>query len=275
MALVNNSIITEFILLGLSADHHIQVLLFVLFLGIYLMTMMGNLMMLLVIRVDSYLYSPMYFFLSHLSFIDLCLSSVTVPQILGNLLSQRISVSVEGCLAQVFFVFATGGTEACLLSVMAYDCYAAICHPLIYRQIMSKQMCGGLAWASWGLGFLDALINILLALNLDFCEARVMPHFSCELPSLFPLSCSDVSTNFVVLTCSAILHALGTLLLIFFSYARIISTILSISSTTGRSKAFSTCSSHLTAVSFFYGSASLCYLMPNLSSSLELVFSLQ
>nr|XP_010594517.1 LOW QUALITY PROTEIN: olfactory receptor 8S1-like [Loxodonta africana] len=276
MALVNNSIITEFILLGLSADHHIQVLLFVLFLGIYLMTMMGNLMMLLVIRVDSYLYSPMYFFLSpHLSFIDLCLSSVTVPQILGNLLSQRISVSVEGCLAQVFFVFATGGTEACLLSVMAYDRYAAICHPLIYRQIMSKQMCGGLAWASWGLGFLDALINILLALNLDFCEARVMPHFSCELPSLFPLSCSDVSTNFVVLTCSAILHALGTLLLIFFSYARIISTILSISSTTGRSKAFSTCSSHLTAVSFFYGSASLRYLMPNLSSSLELVFSLQ
>ncbi|XP_049737486.1 olfactory receptor 8S1-like [Elephas maximus indicus] len=275
MAFGNNSIITEFILLGLSADHHIQVLLFVLFLGIYLMTMMGNLMMLLVIRVDSYLYSPMYFFLSHLSFIDLCLSSATVPQILENLLSQRISVSVEGCLTQIFFVFATGGTEVCLLSVMAYDRYAAICHPLIYRQIMSKQMCGGLAWASWGLGFLDALINTLLALNLDFCEARVMPHFSCELPSLFPLSCSDVSTNFVVLTCSAILHALGTLLLIVFSYARIISTILSISSTTGRSKAFSTCSSHLTAVSFFYGSASLRYLMPNLSSSLELVFSLQ
>uniref|UniRef100_G3U0Q6 Olfactory receptor n=2 Tax=Loxodonta africana TaxID=9785 RepID=G3U0Q6_LOXAF len=275
MALGNNSIITEFILLGLSADHHIQVLLFVLFLGIYLMTMMGNLMMLLVIRVDSYLYSPMYFFLSHLSFIDICLSSATVPQILENLLSQRISVSVEGCLTQIFFVFATVGTEVCLLSVMAYDRYAAICHPLIYRQIMSKQMCGGLAWASWGLGFLDALINTLLALNLDFCEACVMPHFSCELPSLFPLSCSDVSTNFVILTCSAILHALGTLLLIFFSYARIISTILSISSTTGRSKAFSTCSSHLTAVSFFYGSASLRYLMPNLSSSLELVFSLQ
>nr|XP_003405461.1 olfactory receptor 8S1-like [Loxodonta africana] len=275
MALRNNSIITEFILLGLSADHHIQILLFVLFLGIYLMTMMGNLMMLLVIRVDSYLHLPMYFFLSHLSFIDICLSSVIVPKMLENLLSQKKSISVEGCLAQVFFVFATGGTEACLLSVMAYDRYAAICYPLIYGQIMSKQMCCGLVWASWGLGFLDSLINIFLAWNLDFCEAHVMPHFSCELPSLFSLSCSDVSANIAVMICSAILHALGTLLLIFFSYARIISTILSISSTTGRSQAFSTCSSHLTAVSFFYGSAFLCYLMPTLSSSLEFVFSMQ
>ncbi|KAM9673231.1 olfactory receptor 8S1-like [Trichechus inunguis] len=275
MALGNNSIITEFILRGLSADPHIQVLLFVLFLGIYLMTMMGNLMMPLVIKVDSHLHSPMYFFLSHLSFIDFCLSSVTVPKILENLLSQRISISVERCLTQVFFVFATGGTEACLLSVMAYDRYVAICHPLIYRKIMSKQLCGGLVWASWGLGSLDSLINILLAWNLDFCKAHVMPHFSCELPSLFSLSCSDVSQNFAVMICSAILHAFGTLLLIFFSYARIISTILSISSTIGRRKAFSTCSSHLIAVSFFYGSAFLCYLMPTLSSSLEFVFSTQ
>ncbi|XP_004711556.1 olfactory receptor 8S1-like [Echinops telfairi] len=271
----NHSTITEFILLGLSTDPQTRVLLFSLFLGIYFMTIMGNLMMLVLIRVDSHLHSPMYFFLSHLSFIDLCLSSVTVPKMLHNLLSQRKSVSVEGCLAQVFLLFVTLGTEACLLAVMAYDRYTAICHPLLYAQIMSKQVCGGLVWTSWGLGSLDALINTLLASNLDFCEVHVMSHFSCELPSLFPLACSEVTTNFTVLICSAILHSLGTLILIVFSYAHIISTILSISSTTGRSKAFSTCSSHLIVLCFFYGTTSLRYFMPSSGSSLELIFSVQ
>lgn len=132
-----------------------------------------------------------------------------------------------------------------------------------------------LVWLSWRLGFLDALINTLMTLSLDFCGAHVMPHFSCELPSLFSLSCSDISNNFSVLGFSTIVHASGTLLLVFFSYARIVSTILNISSTAGRRKAFSTCSSHFTAVSFFYGSAFLCYLMPTLSSPLELIFPLQ
>ncbi|XP_035959653.1 olfactory receptor 8S1-like [Halichoerus grypus] len=275
MVLGNHSTITEFILLGLSADPHIQVMLFVLFLEIYLLTTMGNLMMMMVIMTDSLLHTPMYFFLSHLSFLDLCLTSVTVPKMLVNLLSQKKSVSVEGCLTQAFFLFFIAGTEAFVLSAMAYDRYIAICYPLLYCQRMSKQLCEGLVWVSWGLGFLDALINTLMAWILDFCEAQVLPHFSCEVPSLFSLSCSDISTNFTVLVCSAIIHTSGTLLLIFFSYARIVSTILSISSTSGRSKAFSTCSSHLTAVSFFYGSAFLRYLMPTLSSPLELIFSIQ
>lgn len=275
MATGNHSIVTEFILLGLPAQPHVQALLFVLFLGVYLLTFMGNLLMILVIRTDSQLHAPMYFFLSHLSFLDLCLTSVIVPKMLENLLSQRKSISVEGCLTQVFFIFSTAGIEAFLLSVMAYDRYAAICHPLLYGQMMTRQLCGGLVWASWGLGFLDALINSLMAWNLDFCEACVMPHFSCELPSLFSLSCSDVSANFAVLLGSTFLHALGTFLLVFFSYARIVSTILRISSTTGRSKAFSTCSSHLTTVILFYGSASLRYLIPTLSSPMELVFSIQ
>ncbi|XP_037703376.1 olfactory receptor 8S1-like [Choloepus didactylus] len=250
MALGNHSTVTEFIFLQLSDNHHMEAVLFVLFLGIYLLTLMGNLMLLLVIRTDSHLHTPMYFFLSHLSFLDLCYSSVTEPKMLEKLLSQVKSFSVEGCLAQVFFVFATAGTEVCLLAVMAYDRYAAICHPLLYGQL-----CEGLVWASWGLAFLDALIDTLLAWNLDFCEAHIMSHFSCELPSLFPLSCSDVSSNFVVLICSAFPHASAKFLLIFFSYTCIVSTILSISSTTGRSKAFSTCSCHLTAMSLFYGSA--------------------
>ncbi|XP_004711555.1 olfactory receptor 8S1-like [Echinops telfairi] len=275
MALHNHSIIAEFILLGLTGDPYVQALLFALFLGIYLLTLMGNLMMLLVIKADSHLHTPMYFFLGHLSFVDLCFSSVTVPKMLENLLSQRKTISVRCCLAQVFFVFVTAGTEACLLSVMAYDRYAAICHPLLYGQIMNKQLYMQLVWGSWGLGFLDAFINIILAMNLVFCEAQIIHHYSCEMPSILPLSCSDVSRNIIALLCSTLLHGLGTFLLVFLSYAHIISTILSISSTSGRSKAFSTCSSHLTAVTLYYGSGLLRNLMPNSGSLVELIFSVQ
>uniref|UniRef100_A0A8C9GT85 G-protein coupled receptors family 1 profile domain-containing protein n=1 Tax=Piliocolobus tephrosceles TaxID=591936 RepID=A0A8C9GT85_9PRIM len=246
------NVVPEFVLLGLSAGPQTQALLFVLFLVIYLLTVMGNLLLLVVVNADSCFHTPMYFFLGQLSFLDLCHSSVTV-----------------------FFVFATGGTESCLLAVMAYDCYVAISSPLLYGQVMNRQLCAGLVGGSWGLAFLDALINILVALNLDFCEAENIHHFSCELPSLYPLSCSDVSASFTTLLCSSILHFFGNFLMIFLSYICILSTILRISSTTGRSKAFSTCSSHLTAVIFFYGSGLLRYLMPNSGSIQELIFSLQ
>uniref|UniRef100_UPI0040386078 olfactory receptor 8S1-like n=1 Tax=Callospermophilus lateralis TaxID=76772 RepID=UPI0040386078 len=271
----NHSVVPEFILLGLSGDTQIQVLLFVLFLVVYLLTMVGNLVMLLVVRIDSHLCTPMYFFLGQLSFLDLCHSSVTVPKLLENLLSEKKTISVEGCLAQVFFVFATGGTESCLLAVMAYDRYVAISSPLLYGQVMNRQLCVGLVWGSWGVAFLDAFINILVALDLDFCEAQNIHHFICELPSLYPLSCSDVSASYTTLLCSSLLHFIGNFLLICFSYIRILLTILGISSTSGRSKAFSTCSSHLTAVTFFYGSGLLRYLMPNSGSTQELIFSLQ
>nr|XP_004470491.1 olfactory receptor 8S1-like [Dasypus novemcinctus] len=271
----NHSMFSEFILLGLSADPQTQALLFVLFLVIYLLTLTGNLVLLLVIRADSHLHTPMYFFLGQLSFLDLCHSSVTVPKMLENLLSKSKTIFVESCLAQTFFVFATGGTEACLLAVMAYDRYVAISSPLLYGQLMSHQLCAGLVWGSWGLAFADALINILPAVQLDFCEGRIIPHFSCELSSLFPLSCSDTSTNFMLLLCSSVLHFFGTFILIVFSYARIVSAILGISSTSSRSKAFSTCSSHLTTVILFYGSGFLSYLLPTSDSPLEMVFPLQ
>nr|XP_008511874.1 PREDICTED: LOW QUALITY PROTEIN: olfactory receptor 8S1-like [Equus przewalskii] len=251
----NYSTITEFIILGLSTDPHIQAVLFVLFLLSYLLTLMGNFLMLLVIRTDSHLHTPMYFFLKQLSFLDLCHSSVTVPKMLENLLSESKTTFVESCLAQAFFVFATGGTEACLLAV--------------------NQLCIELVWGSWGLAFADALINILLAINLDYCEDQTIPHFSCELSSLFPLSCSDTSTNFTLLLCSSVLHFFGTFVMIVSSYACIVSTILSISSTSGRSKAFSTCSSHLTTVILFYGSGFISYLLPTSGSPLEMIFSLQ
>ncbi|XP_077024238.1 olfactory receptor 8S1-like [Tamandua tetradactyla] len=271
----NHSTIMEFILLGLSADPHIEALLFVLFLVIYLLTLMGNLMLLLMIRYYSDLHIPMYFFLGQLSFLDLCHSSVSVPKLLENLLSEKKTISVAGCITQVFFVFTTGGTESFLLLAMAYDRYVAICRPLLYSQVISSQLCWGLVLASWGLSFLNSLLNIFGAVNLDFCEAQTIPHFSCELPSLFSLACSDVSTNLIVMFWSFIIHAFGTFLLILYSYARIATTILSISSTTGRSKAFSTCSSHLSVVILYFGSGGLRYLMPTSGSFLDLIFSLQ
>ena len=275
MALRNHSTITQFILIGLSDDPQIQALLFVLFLGIYLLTLTGNLTMILVIRTDSRLHSPMYYFLSNLSFLDLCLSSVTLPKLLEDLLSEKKTISVEGCLAQVFFVFLTPGNEACLLSVMAYDRYVAICHPLLYDQVMSNQLCKGLVWGSWGLASLNPVIIVLFAINLDFCDAQTIHHYTCELPSLFPLSCSDFSINISILSFSTIFLGLGNFFPIFFSYVRIIINILSISSTTGRSKAFSTCSSHLITVILFFGSGMLRYLMPPSGSSLDLLSSLQ
>ncbi|XP_036786735.2 olfactory receptor 8S1-like [Manis pentadactyla] len=273
MALGNHSAISAFILLGLSADPHIQALLFALFLMIYLQILLGILTLLLVIRADSCLHNPMYFFLSHLSFLDLCFNLATVHKLLENLLSQRKTISVQGCLAQVFFVFDSGGTEACLLSVMAYDHYVAICHPLLYGQKVTNKLCNGQVWGSWGLAFLDACINILPAMSLDFCKDQSIPQYSCELPSLFPLSCSDVSKNFTIQLCYSLLHGLVTCVLIVCSYTLIVSTMLSISSSSGRSKAFSTCSSHLTAVLLFYGSAFLRYFTPTSGSPLELVFS--
>ncbi|XP_077024084.1 olfactory receptor 8S1-like [Tamandua tetradactyla] len=259
----------------LSDDPHIEYPLFVLFLVIYLLTLMGNLMLLLVIRADSHLHMPMCFFLSNLSFLDLCFSSVTLPKLLEDLLSEEKTISVEGCLAQVFFVFFSSGTEACLLSVMAYDRYAAICHPLLCGQVMSNQLCVRLVLVSWALASLNAFIIVLLSINLDFCDSRTIHHYTCELSALFPLSCSDTSINYNILLICSLLHGLGTFLPMFFSYSRIISTILNISSTTGRSKAFSTCSSHLIAVILFFGSGFLCYLLPPSGSSMDLLLSLQ
>ncbi|XP_038200024.1 olfactory receptor 8S1-like [Arvicola amphibius] len=271
----NVSVVSEFVLLGLSTDARIQAALCVIFLVIYVLTLAGNSVIVLAIMADAHLRSPMYFFLGHLSFVDLSYSSVSVPKMLENLMSKTKTIPVKGCLAQAFFVFAIGGTEALLLAVMAYDRYAAICRPLLYGQIMSSWFCEGLVWGSWGLAILNSLINTLLAGTLDFCDYGTIHSYSCEIPSLFPLSCSDVSANASVLLWSFVVHASGTLLLVLASYGRIVSTILSMRSTAGRSKAFSTCSSHLTIVILYFGSAGLRYTMPTSGSPMEIIFSLQ
>ncbi|XP_036786733.2 olfactory receptor 8S1-like [Manis pentadactyla] len=275
MALRNHSTISEVVLMGLSDDPHVQALLFVLFLEIYLLTLTENLTLLLLIRADSHLHMPMYFFPSHLSFLDLCFSSVTVPKLLKDLLSEKKTISVEGCLALVFFVFLSAGNEACLLSVMSYDCSATICHPLLYGQVMSNQLCERLLWGSWSLASLNALVIVLFGVDLNFCDAHTIHHYTCELSSLFPVSCSAVSMNVSILSFSTVILGLGNFLPIFFSYARIIRNILSMSSSTSRSKAFSTCSSHLIAVILFFGLGLIRYLLPPSSSSLDLISSLQ
>ncbi|XP_077726400.1 olfactory receptor 5BS1-like [Canis aureus] len=271
----NLTIITEFVLIGLSGNPQIQTMLFVLFLVIYLLTLMGNLMMILVIRNDSHLKTPMYFFLGHLSFLDLCLSSVTMPKMLQNLLAQKKTISTWGCVTQSFFLIFSGSTEACLLSAMAYDCYAAICHPLLYSVVMNRPLCVGMIIAAWAVGFLNSLPNSLFTYNLHFCGPNVIPHFCCELPSLFPLSCTDATANEVLLAGSCALLGFVTLPLILFSYSRIISAILVIRSSGGQGKAFSTCSSHLTVVLLYYGTALFRYMTPLSGSKLEQVVSIQ
>ncbi|XP_046497945.1 olfactory receptor 8S1-like [Equus quagga] len=271
----NLSIIEEFVLLGLSSDTDIQTVLFVLFLGIYLLTLMGNLMMILVIRSDSHLHTPMYFFLGHLSFLDMCYSSVTVPKMLKNFLSQKKTISVWGCITQSFFFILSGGAESCLLSAMAYDRYAAICHPLLYTVVMNRPLCTAMVSAAWMTGFLNSLVNNLCIQSLKFCGPNIISHFSCELPSLFPLSCSDPMANTILLAGSTAFLGLVTLPPILFSYSKIMFAILSISSSGGRGKAFSTCSSHLTVVLLFYGTALFRYISPPSGSVLERVVSIQ
>ncbi|XP_077024233.1 olfactory receptor 5BS1-like [Tamandua tetradactyla] len=271
----NLTVFTEFILLGLSADPHVQALLFVLFLVIYLLTLMGNMVMILVIKTDSCLQTPMYFFLGHLSFLDICYSSVTVPKMLQNYLSQKKSISVWGCITQSFFHNLSGGTEACLLSAMAYDRYAAICHPLLYTVVMSRPLCIVMVSAAWMIGLLNSLLNSLFIYKLYFCGSNIIFHFSCELPSLFPLSCTDSTANKFLLSGSSTFLGLLTLSLILFSYSKIIFAILSIHSPGGQGKAFSTCSSHLTVVLLLYGTALFRYISPSSGLVLEQVISIQ
>ena len=194
---------------------------------------------------------------------------------LQNFLSQGKTISVWVCITQSFFFIFSGGTECCLLSAMAYDRYAAICHPLLYTMIMNGPLCTAMVSAAWVMGFLSSLVNNLCTQNLQFCGPNIISHFSCELPSLFPLSCSDTMPNTILLAGSTAFLGLVTLPPILFSYSKIILAILSISSSKGQGKAFSTCSSHLTVVLLFYGTALFRYISPSSGSVLERVVSIQ
>ncbi|XP_067412466.1 olfactory receptor 5V1-like [Emydura macquarii macquarii] len=273
----NQTAVTKFILLGLSSDPHLQIFFFVVFLIIYVFTLVGNMLIMLVIRVDSHLHTPMYFFLSNLSFLDICFSTVTVPKMLENFLAKWKTISVGGCIAQLFFFLFSGCAEVFMLSAMAYDRFTAICHPLNYLVTMKKQVCILLVGGAWTMGFLYSLVNTLPVINLHFCGPTEINHFSCELPALLLLSCTETSTNKMVLLSSAVFFGLSSFLLTLVSYIHIIFTILKIRSMEGRHKMFSTCSSHLIVVVLFYLAAFFRYLKPTskMSSDLERLISIQ
>ncbi|KAM7150879.1 olfactory receptor 5V1-like [Macrochelys suwanniensis] len=273
----NQTTVTEFILLGFSSDPQMQMFLFLVFLVIYLITLLGNVMIILVIRADPHLHTPMYFFLSHLSFADICYSSVTVPNMLMNFLAEHKTISVSGCIAQMFFIILSAATEAFILSAMAYDRYAAICDPLHYVEKMNKRICVQMVSGTWTMSFFHALLNTAFTFKLHFCGPNQISHFSCELPRLLHLSCTETLINQLVLLSSIVIFGSSSFLLTLISYIHIISTILRIRSTEGRHKAFSTCSSHLIVVGVFYLTATFQYTKPSSVSSMALdeMFSIQ
>nr|XP_058146462.1 olfactory receptor 7A17-like [Dasypus novemcinctus] len=256
----NQTCVLEFVLLGLSEDTGVQPLLFGLFLLMYLVTFTGNLLIILAIISDSHLHTPMYFFLSNLSFTDICFTSTTVPKMLLNIQTERKIITFENCLSQIFLYIIFGQLDNTLLTIMAYDRFVAICHPLHYMVIMSPRFCGTLLLASWLLSALYSLLQCLMVLRLSFCTKLEIPHFFCELNQVIRLACSDTFLNDLVIYFASGLLGVIPLTGILFSYSKIISSILRISTAEGKYKAFSTCGSHLSVVTLFYGTGLGVYL---------------
>ncbi|XP_069915393.1 olfactory receptor 7A10-like [Oryctolagus cuniculus] len=248
----NGTQIIEFLLLGLSEDPALQPLICGLFLSMYLVTVAGNLLIILAILSDPHLHTPMYFFLSNLSLVDVCFTSTTVPKMLVNIQTQSKAISYAGCITQMFFFILFAGLDDFLLAVMAYDRFVAICHPLHYKVIMNPQLCVQLVLVSWVISVLNSLLQSLMVLRLSFCAHLEIPHFFCELNQVVLLTCSDTFPNDMVMYFAAGLLFCGPLAGILYSYSKIISSIRAISSAQGKYKAFSTCASHLSVVSLFY-----------------------
>uniref|UniRef100_A0A8C8VJI9 Olfactory receptor n=1 Tax=Pelusios castaneus TaxID=367368 RepID=A0A8C8VJI9_9SAUR len=259
----NLTLVTEFILLGLPNHRELEVPLFFIYLLIYAITLIGNIL-LIIITVAPTLQTPMYFFLRILSFLDVCYTSVTIPKMLVNFLSEDKSISYLGCTVQMYFLLFLGASECFLLATMAYDRYVAICNPMRYRVIMNRRVCFSLAFLSW---FGGNLLSIVQTTWLHFCGPNQISHYICELPALLQLSCTVNLFNQVVLLTSILILGSGALLLTLVSYIHIISTILRIRSAEDRHKAFSTCSSHLIVVGLFYLTGFIQYTKPSSVSS--------
>ena len=263
MAPGNDSITTQFILVGLTDQSVLQLPLFFLFLVMYTVTVMGNLSLIILIGLSSHLHTPMYFFLFNLSFIDLCYSTVFTLKMLINIISKKKIISYMGCMTQLYFFTFFGISECYVLTSMAYDRYVAICNPLLYKIAMSPKVCSSFMLGSYLMAFLDAMILIVGMLRLNFCDANTINHYLCDTYPLLQLSCtSTYILELEVIIVSGINIILPSLT-IFVSYGLILSNILHISSTEGRSKAFRTCSSHIIAVSLFFGSSAFVYLKPS------------
>ncbi|XP_047611483.1 olfactory receptor 1030-like [Phacochoerus africanus] len=265
----NYTAVTEFILLGLTDRAELQPVIFVVFLVVYLITVIGNASMILLIQSDSKLHTPMYFFLSHLSFVDLCYTTTVTPQMLVNLLSKRKTISFLGCVIQFHFFIALVITDYYVLAVMAFDRYMAICKPLLYGSKMSQSVCFSLVAAPYMYGFVNGLAQTVLLLHLSFCGPNEINHFYCADPPLLVLACSDTYVKETAMFVVAGFNLTCSLTIILISYIFIFAAILRIRSAEGRHKAFSTCGSHLTAVTIFYGTLFFMHLRPPSEASVE------
>ncbi|ELW54123.1 Olfactory receptor 7D4 [Tupaia chinensis] len=253
--------------MGLSEDPELQPVLFGLFLSMYLVTVFGNLLIILTVSSDSHLHSPMSFFLSTLSFVDICFVSTTVPKMLVNIQTHSRDISYRGCLTQMYFFIIFAGLDNLLLTMMAYDRFVAICHPLHYTVIMNPRLCVLLVLMSWFIIFWDALLHILLITRLIFSAGTEIPHFFCDLPEILKVARSDTILNNIFLYVTTGLLGVFPVIGILYSYSQIISSLMKMSSTESKCKAFSTCGSHLSVVSLFYGTVLGVYLSSSVTPS--------
>nr|XP_025042441.1 olfactory receptor 1019-like [Pelodiscus sinensis] len=265
----NHSVVTEFILSGLTDRPELQVPLFGLVLLIYIVTVVGNGGMIFLIKTDPRLHTPMYLFLSHLSFCDLCYSTAIAPKMLQNFLAERKSISRTACTVQFYLCYALQDVECFLLAVMAYDRYVAICNPLLYTVTMSRRLCNLLVTGVCGVALADATTGTYYTFQLSFCRSNIINHFCCDMPPLLALSCSDTRINEILLFASLCYTVVISVVINLLSYLLIICTILQIRSAKGLRKAFSTCASHLTAVGMFYGTILFMYFRPTSSYSMD------
>uniref|UniRef100_A0A4X1VQW8 Olfactory receptor n=1 Tax=Sus scrofa TaxID=9823 RepID=A0A4X1VQW8_PIG len=265
----NSTEITEFFLLGFGAQHKFRYVLFPVFLLIYVTSLVGNIGMILLIKTDSRLQTPMYFFLQHLAFVDLCYTTAITPKMLQNFIVENKAISFKGCVMQLL-VYATFATsDAYLLAAMAVDRYVAICNPLHYPIVMSRRVCFWLVAGSYVMGSINASVHTGFTFSLFFCKGNTINHFFCDVPPILALSCSSIDINVMLLVVFVGFNLLFTVLVVIFSYVNIIPAVLKISSDAGRRKAFSTCGSHLTTVTVFYGTLSYMYLQPHSHTSQE------
>nr|XP_033779110.1 olfactory receptor 10A7-like [Geotrypetes seraphini] len=274
MVLENQTLITGFILLGFSdLSQQVQQFLFVMLFIFYILAVMGNLVVFTILMMDPILHTPMFFFLRNLSFLEICFTTVTIPRTLANFLLEDRSISFLGCSLQMYFAFFFGSEEGVLLGIMAYDRYVAICNPLRYSFLMSNKRCIYLAVGSWMMCLVLQFGQITFILSLPFCRSKVIHHFFCDITPVLKLSCTDTYLNDIVRFATSVVFLLLPFLIILSSYIYIMSTVLKMNSKDGRNKAFSTCASHLTAVTLFYGTTMLVYLQPSVGYADERIFA--
>ncbi|XP_077170925.1 olfactory receptor 10A5-like [Paroedura picta] len=265
----NHSMVNNFLLLGFSDLPSLEGLFFSVFLTVYLFTLTGNALIIIVTLVDQTLHNPMFFFLRNLSFLEICYTSVTVPKMLDNLLSEDKTISFLACAFQMNIFLITGAAECFLLAAMAYDRYVAICHPLRYTVIMNDRVCSELVAFSWLTAIPMQVCQTVLVFTSSFCDSKEINHFFCDSPVMVKLVCNNTSINELISYLQVVFLALIPFTLISISYICIASTILKMPSVEGRCKAFSTCSSHLIVVMFFYGSGIVVYVKPTSIHSLD------